>query len=128
MSRKNNLETNLQGKKSKEQIGPESLWNPSRTSYNKVFFLESALAPNVKQFFMIQKMSVSPPSPQKNLHAHAIVCKQVPAPLFRHPHLDPAFSPFLKSLFLFFSPIFCSTPLLRYFKQFPPPSHSPLLP
>ena len=58
-----------------------------------------------------------------------IVHKWVLAPPFflRHPPLDPACPlPFFKSLFPL--PYFLFHPLLRYFRQFPPPSCNPLLP
>ena len=53
------------------------------------------------------------------------ISKCVPADK-RHPHLDPAWTPFLKSLFPL--PLFLVHPILRYFRQFSPPSHNPLLP
>ena len=46
-------------------------------------------------------------------------------PFLRHPTLDPACCPFLKSLFAL--PSFIFHPLLRYFRQFLPPSHKSLL-
>ena len=56
-----------------------------------------------------------------------IVRKRVPTPPFlRQPPLDPACPPFLKSLFLL--PSFLFHPLLRHFRQFPPPSRNALLP
>ena len=58
-----------------------------------------------------------------------IVCKGVPVPLLpflRPPLYDPAYSPFLKSLFTLSSFLF--HPLLRYFRQLTPPTCNPLLP
>ena len=56
-----------------------------------------------------------------------IVRKTVPTPPFlRQPPLDPACPPFLKSLLLL--PSFLFHPLLRHFRQFPPPSRNALLP
>ena len=55
-----------------------------------------------------------------------LVRKGAPVPpFFRHPPLDPVFPPFLKSLFLLSSFLF--HPVLRYFRQSPPPSHNPLV-
>ena len=47
-------------------------------------------------------------------------------PFLRHPPLDPACTSFLKFLFPLNSFLF--HPLLRYFRQFPPLSHNPILP
>ena len=56
-----------------------------------------------------------------------IVRKRVPTPPFlRQPPLDPPCPPFLKALFLL--PSFLFHPLLRHFRQLPPPSRNPLLP
>ena len=53
-----------------------------------------------------------------------MVLKEVSAPIFlRHPPFNPACLPFLKSLFLL--PSFLFHLLLRYFRQFPTPSHNP---
>ena len=53
-----------------------------------------------------------------------IIRKRVPVPSFlRHPPLDPACFPFLKSLFPL--PSFLFHPISRYFRQFPGPIHRP---
>ena len=46
--------------------------------------------------------------------------------LFKVPTPWPSLPPFFKSLLPL--PFFLFHPLLRYFRQFPPPSHNPLLP
>ena len=56
-----------------------------------------------------------------------IVRKGVPvSPFLRHPPFDLACLPFLKSLCPL--PSVLPHPLLRYFRQFPPPSHKSLRP
>ena len=50
----------------------------------------------------------------------------VPENLLRHPSLDPACPPLLKSLLPL--PFFLFHPFLKYFRQFPPPSRNLLLP
>ena len=55
-----------------------------------------------------------------------IICKWVPVPptFLRHPLLDPACPPLLKSLFLL--PFFLFHLLLRYFRQSPPHPYATL--
>ena len=55
-----------------------------------------------------------------------IVHKGAPVPLFKAPTPWPRLAPFFKSLFPL--PSFLFHPLLRYFRQFPPPAHKPLPP
>ena len=56
-----------------------------------------------------------------------IVCKGVPAPLLlKYPPVDPACTPFLKSLFP--SPLFYSTPVWGILGSFPHPHATPYCP
>ena len=58
-------------------------------------------------------------------HCLYIVRKGVPAPLFlRHPPLDPVCPTPLFLNLCFPSPLYCSTPFLRYFRQSPPQPHA----
>ena len=88
--------------------------NNSNTAIRKQLILGTA-AMTVMQIF---SNSFQPSTP--------IVRKLVPVPrpLFKTPTPWPSLSPFLKSLFLL--PSFLFHPLLRYFRQFPPPSRNPL--
>ena len=56
---------------------------------------------------------------------HSLKGDSIP-PFLRHPPLDAACPPFLKSLFPL--PSFLFYPILRYFRQFSPPSCNLLLP
>ena len=63
---------------------------------------------------------------QRNI---TIVRKGVPEspPFLRHPPLDPACPPPFFKIFVF-PPLLSVPPLLRYLRQFPPPSHNAILP
>ena len=101
----------------------------------------------LKALLPSQKLWISPPLKDESriescatyevcwsLFKCSIVCEKVPVPpSLRHPPVDPACPPFLKSLFLLLSFLF--HPLLRYFRQFPHlhttscpnPTHQPSL-